>query len=154
VGNLREWWGESIFEPDGRVNRRAIAARVFGNSIERQRLESLLHPFVNRRRVEIMEAAEKTETVAFVWDSPLLLETGLRGQCDVLVYVEAPRELRESRVLGSRGWEPAELVRRENLQWPLDKKRKLSDNVVDNTADAEFARGQVKDVLFRIKGKI
>ena len=44
----------------------------------------------------------------------------------------------------------AELLRRENLQWPLDKKRKISDHIIDNTADAEYIRGQVREVLFRI----
>ena len=40
--------------------------------------------------------------------------------------------------------------RREKSQWPLDKKREISDYIVDNTADADHVRGQVSEVLFRI----
>jgi dephospho-CoA kinase len=43
-----------------------------------------------------------------------------------------------------------ELAERENLQMPLDKKREMSDHVIVNTADTQFIRGQVRDVLSRI----
>jgi dephospho-CoA kinase len=88
--------------------------------------------------------------LAFIWDTPLLFEAGLQDRCDTVVFVDAPLELRLDRVGKSRGWDRAQLLSRENLQWPLDKKRKISDHIVDNTADAEYARGQVREVLFRI----
>jgi dephospho-CoA kinase len=66
------------------------------------------------------------------------------------VFVEAPLEQRLERVRRSRGWDEAELDRRQKLQWPLDKKRRISDYAVANTADADYARGQVRDVLSRI----
>jgi len=70
--------------------------------------------------------------------------------CDAIVYVDAPVAVRLQRVQQSRGWDEAELTRREILQLALDKKRKISQYVVDNTADAEYARGQVREVLSRI----
>jgi len=88
--------------------------------------------------------------VAFVWDTPLLIEGGLDRLCDALVFVDAPAAVRLQRVQQSRGWDEAELTRREILQLALDKKRKISQYVVDNTADAEYARGQVREVLSRI----
>ena len=44
----------------------------------------------------------------------------------------------------------AELDERENLQMPLDKKKEISDYCISNTADADYARGQVREVLSRI----
>ena len=49
-----------------------------------------------------------------------------------------------------RGWDAAELARRENLQWPLDRKREISDHQITNTASADEVRGQVRKVLSRI----
>jgi dephospho-CoA kinase len=57
-------------------------------------------------------------------------------------------------VTGSRGWDENELQRREKLQWPLDRKREISDDVVQNTADAGDARRQVRDVLLRILARV
>jgi dephospho-CoA kinase len=130
---LREWWGDAAFRDDGSINRSTIAAQVFRDEAERKRLEGLLHPWVNARRREIMAAAP-ADVVAFVWDTPLLLETGLNRECDALVFVEAPEAERLARVAAQRGWNADELRRREKLQMPLDKKRELSDDVVVNSA--------------------
>lgn len=154
TGLLRQWWGDDVFDRDGTINRRAISKRVFANPEDRRRLEGLIHPLVAAYRGRMMAAgADDGKIRAFVWDSPLILETGLDKQCDALVFVHAPPEARLARVSAGRGWDAAEMARRENLQRPLDNKRKISDYVIDNTADADYARGQVKDVLYRILEK-
>ena len=94
--------------------------------------------------------AQNPGTIAFVWDTPLLFEVGLQNQCDAVVFVDAPLQVRLDRVCRTRRWDEAELLRRENLQWPLDKKREISDYIIRNTADAEEARSQVRTVLSRI----
>ena len=148
---LLEWWGESVFRTDGAIDRAAIAARVFSDPAERRRLEDLVHPLVAQMRQQQMQAAAPDpQLLAFVWDTPLLFEAGLQGQCDALVFVDAPLELRQRRVMEQRSWDPPELARRENLQSPLDRKRKISDYIVQNTADAGNARRQVREVLSRI----
>ena len=148
---LRRWWGEGVFDNTGEVHRGAVGRKVFADPEQRRRLEGLIHPLVDEaRKREMAEAADNPQVVAYVWDTPLLFEAGLAGHCDAVVFVEAPLEERLKRVAATRGWDEAELLRRQKLQWPLDKKRRISDHVVTNTADADFARGQVRDVLSRI----
>jgi len=148
---LRGWWGERVFQPDGTVNRAAVARIVFNDPAERTRLESFIHPLVaGRREREMEKLATDPRVVAFVWDTPLLLEAGLRDRCDAVVFVDAPAGIRVSRVRRQRGWDEQELRRRENLQWPLDKKRQMSDDVMNGAADADGVRRQVRAVLSRI----
>ena len=148
---LRSWWGDEVLLADGEINRQAIARRVFTNDAERRRLEGLIHPWVAlARRREMEDAAADAQAVGYVWDTPLLFEAGLDAECDAVVFVEAPPDQRLRRVRESRGWDEAELLRREKSQWPLDKKRRLSHDVVTNTADADAARGQVREALSRI----
>lgn len=148
---LREWWGDAVLNPDGSLDRSAVARRVFASEPDRRRLEGLVHPLVARQRDRQMrEMSQAPGVVAFVWDTPLLLEAGLKDQCDAVVFVDAPPQTRLARVARTRGWDSAELLRRENLQWPLDRKREIADYVVSNTADAGEARSQVRDVLSRI----
>lgn len=80
----------------------------------------------------------------------MLFETHLNERCDTVVFVDAPKEIRMRRVAENRGWDQGELDQRENLQMPLDKKKEIADYVVANTADAEFARGQVREVLSQV----
>ncbi len=154
VEQLRQWWGEAVINADGRINRRFIADRIFTDPVERHRLEQLLHPYVAQQREAVMrQAASDPQVSAFVWDTPLLFETGLDRECDALVFVEAPFDVRLHRVQASRGWDRDELIRRENFQRPLDTKRRISDYVIRNTADAAFTRSQVREVLSRILSK-
>jgi dephospho-CoA kinase len=149
---LAEWWGGEILTASGQVDKKAVAQRVFNSPSDRQRLEDLLYPFIAKRRIDLMQkSANDAQVLAFIWDAPLLLEAGLKKDCDALVYVDAPVELRLARLAATRRWNRAELDRREILQWPLDKKRQISEYVIDNTAEADYARRQVKDVLSRIR---
>lgn len=148
---LRQWWGDQAFTPTGQVDRAWIANCIFTNSNERQRLENLLHPRVEALRQKKMEQfASNSAILAFVWDVPLLFETGQNRRCDAIIYVDSPLPQRIARVSARRGWDEKELFRRENLQLPLDKKRQMSDYVVVNAADAAETRQQVRDVLSKI----
>lgn len=148
---LRDWWGDSAFLDDGSVDRRFIARTIFNNPHQRQKLEGLLHPHIARKRDDLMSAVANDPNIrAYVWDTPLLFETGLNRDCDAVVFVDAPLEIRLERVKSGRGWDEAELRRREILQTPLDKKQDLSDHTLSNTADAHRARSQVRELLSRI----
>ena len=129
----------------------AVAQRIFQKPEERKRLEALIHPRVAALRDAAMAAAASdAQVVAFVWDIPLLFEVGLNARCDAVVFVDAPWDERLRRVRQTRGWDEAELRVRENLQLGLDNKRRMSNDIVQNTADVGFARKQVQAILSRI----
>jgi dephospho-CoA kinase len=151
VEQLQQWWGDQVIERPGQLNRRKIADIIFHDPGQKQRLESLLHPIVAAlRQQRMIEAVDNPQIAAYIWDTPLLFEAGLRSGCDAIVFVETPFQQRLERVQQARQWDEAELRRREKSQWPLDKKREISDYIIDNTADADHVRGQVSEVFFRI----
>jgi len=145
---LREWWGESVFLASGKINRRAIAGKVFSDPQQRRKLEKLIHPLVAQARDRVMTAHQSDQKVnAFIWDTPLLFETGLNEACDAVVFVDAPFAERAKRVKEQRQWDPQELARRENSQWPLDRKREIADYVISNATEADPVRDQVRRVF-------
>ena len=154
VSQIRNWWGNDILQPDGQLNKRKISDIIFTDPAQRKRLEEMLHPKVAQLRDRRMaEAGDDPQVKAIIWDTPLLFEVGLRGGCDAVVFVHLPLAGRLERVTQDRGWDEAELRRREKSQWPLDKKKEISDYIIDNTTDADNVRGQVREVLFRILAK-
>ncbi len=147
-GTLADWWGAAVLLEDGRVNRAAVGERVFDDPCELARLESLVHPRVNARRRELREMFRGDEdVVAIVEDCPLLLERELESDCDILVFVEVTVEIRQERVLRTRGWSPDELARREKNQMPLDIKRARADYIFDNDADPSAVQTQARRLL-------
>ena len=147
------WWGPEILADDGRVDRKRVAAIVFGDPSERQRLEALVHPIVRRGRDELRRMAVEAGAPAVVIDAPLLFEAGLDAECDAVLFVDAPRAVRVERVRETRGWDEGELERREKVQIPLDAKRHRSDYEVVNNADPEQLRLRVRRILDQILDK-
>ena len=151
LGQLQEWWGAGVLTSEGRADRAAIRQMVSSDPEARVRLEQLVHPRIAARRRALMEQYAADPAVkAVVWDSPLLFEAGLAGQCDRVIFVEAPREVRLDRVMRARGWTPEDLERLEKSQKPLDYKRDRADYRVVNNSDNHELRRQVSDIFSRI----
>ncbi len=147
IATLRSWWGDDVLTAEGTIDRGEVARRVFADVEERRRLESVLHPRIHDRRAARFAAAPP-DTRAFVVDAPLLFEAGLDAECDAVIFVDAPRDLRLARVAANRGWTDAELARRESAQWPIDRKRSLATIIIDNKInDEEHLRTQTRNAL-------
>ena len=144
-------FGNQIIGDDGQIVRSLLAHQVFGPSAEQQAarhdLEQIVHPEIRREiHDQIEEAAERKDS-AVLLDAAVLLETGWRELCDILVFIDTPDELRASRVKETRGWEKEELHRRESSQWSLQKKRESADLIVVNDRDLESAGRQMLHAL-------
>jgi len=148
-GRLVHWWGKDILDESGEVDRGKVAAIVFDDQRERERLEALVHPWIEARRQACFERAP-ADAAALVIDAPLLFEAGLDRVCDVVLFVDAERSVRLRRVAESRGWGEAELTRREESQMPLDAKRSRADYVVQNDGAREELVERVRRILNEI----
>lgn len=148
---LVEWWGERVLDGAEGVDRRAVGRIVFNDREALAALEGLTHPRVGAKRRALRERYQADPAVvAIVEDSPLLMEKGLDAEVGVLVFVEAPWAERLARVRAERGWDEAELARREKNQSPLDTKRRRADYVVQNHKGVSDVLSQVRRVLFLI----
>lgn len=147
---LVRWWGESILDAEGRVDRSAVAKIVFADEAERRRLEGLIHPLLRRTREAVKAEAARTGAPAVVLDAPLLFEAGLDRECDAVIFVDAPREARLERVRRTRGWDEAELARREKSQAPLEDKRRRADYAVVNDGGEAELKHRIAAVFERI----
>lgn len=144
---LVSWWGPSVLNERGEVDRSAVARIVFSDEAQRRRLEGLTHPMLRTNRERVKALARERGAPAVVLDAPLLFEAGLDAECDAVIFVDAPREVRLDRVVASRGWDEAELDRREKSQWPLEDKRSRSDYVVRNDRGTASLREAVARIL-------
>ncbi len=94
-------FGPGVVATDGGLDRGRLAAVVFADAGARARLEAIIHPLVRaetRRRI----AAAPPDAIV-VNAVPLLAESGLSGEFDVVVTVQAAVATRLDRLLESRG---------------------------------------------------
>lgn len=143
----RQRWGDEIFAPDGRIDRRQLARIVFAppphGPKEREYLEELTHPEICRlieQRVREL-AADGQKLV--VLDAPLLTETALDNFCNTIIFVDSPKEARMARAR-SRGWNEEDFAAREGAQNSLDSKRAKADVTIDNSGSPESTKAHVE----------
>lgn len=149
---LVAWWGEGILQsaPTGgerRVDRAAVAKIVFADPEQRKRLESIVHPIVRQDRAAAAREGAAAGARAVIVDAPLLFEAGLDAECNAVIFVDAPREVRLDRVRTNRGWTAEELDRREAAQLPLQIKRKKADYTIVNDGPIPDLQARIAEVL-------
>ena len=143
-------WGNEVLKPDGSVDRKQLAAIVFADPRERQALEEMVFPWIEKRLHEEIARGQANPAVGMiVLDAAILLEAGWSKECDKLVYVEAPRPLRLQRLAEARGWTEKEVHDREQAQLPLSEKRNRADAVLENCGSLEELNRQVEELLRR-----
>ncbi len=151
LAKLVERWGDGILNDAGEADRRQIGRIVFADERELKSLEALVFPFIERRIVEEIAHANSEASAKFViLDAAILFETGWNHHCDKVVFIDVPREVRLARLAQSRGWDEAELARRESRQWPVEDKKARSDAVIANSHDFAKLGKDVKDTLVRL----
>jgi len=112
------------------IDRRALGQIVFNNSVERLWLEQLIHPIVRKRLEEEIEL--QATSSALVLMIPLLFEAGLEVLCSEVWVVHCSSQQQQNRLMARNGFSAYEAKRRIEAQWPLEQKRKLADQVIDN----------------------
>lgn len=151
---LRELFGNSIFNTVGAVHRPELARLVFGDSPEQQRarlkLDALLHPLIRAEIIRRVHAVDRKAIQVVLLDAALLLEAGWYDLCEAVIFVDTPAERREDWVQANRGWTRDELQRREASQWPVERKRRSAHAVVANTGEIGTAGAQMWDEIQRL----
>jgi len=92
---VRRIFGDSLISPDGRVDRALLAQMVFADYEARRRLEAVVHPLVRSR----FEAIAAGQSGIVVLEATLLVESGLASLFDLVVTVEAEKEIRFHRAI-------------------------------------------------------
>jgi dephospho-CoA kinase len=145
---LRQRWGDAVFGADGAVDRAAVARCVFGEGpsaeADRRFLEGLSHPRIGERLAAQRDRLAAEGQRVAVLDAALVFEANWRPMCDVVLFVDAPREVRLERAR-RRGWTDGEFARREAAQWSVEEKRRHADATVSNAGSEVALRQAVQE---------
>lgn len=140
---VAERFGEEVLDPDGELDRGALAAVVFADAEARRDLEAIVHPEVRRRLEQAIEAHAGTDGIVII-DSPLLVEAGQGGSVQLLVVVTAPEQAQLERLAAGRGMSEDDVRARIASQMPVEEKAAIADVVLDNGGDLLELERQVE----------
>jgi dephospho-CoA kinase len=147
-------FGKEILDDKGKINRPALANRVFGDPEKLAVLTGILHPLVMARVEDLITQCGPQPAVrAIVLDVPLLVEIGWENRCDRIIFVDCAPPIRLERAKKKGIFEADQLKIRENLQISLDKKKRIADNIVDNNSDLSGLSKQIANIFSTIMDK-
>jgi dephospho-CoA kinase len=84
-------FGPAILDADGRINRRLLGARVFGDPRELAALEAIVHPAANRMTDQWIAAQGGNSCVI---NAALLHRSSAFERLDAIILIKAPLPLR------------------------------------------------------------
>jgi dephospho-CoA kinase len=137
LARIRDRFGDEVTTADGALDRKALAAIVFGDAAQRLALEAIVHPAVRAAIDGWMDAEAARGTPVAVADIPLLFETGRAARFDIVVVAACDAEEQVRRVMRRDGATAEEARARLAAQWPIDRKVRLAHYVI--RTDGPFA---------------
>jgi len=138
-------FGSEFLDDDGRLRRRELGRLVFGDPSARAKLEAITHPRIARHARQQLADLEADGVSTTVYDSAILVETGLAKAFEALIVVYAEPRQQLERIIGRDGLSEEDAQQRIDAQMPLAQKVELADYVVMNTGtladlDVEIAK--------------
>lgn len=141
---LVDAFGDDILQPDGSLDRPALAAKAFQDDDARQTLNGIVHPLVGKRRAEIIAAVPDDAVV--VEDIPLLVESQMAPLFPLVVVVHADAEVRVRRLVEQRGMAEDDARARIAAQADDDQRRAVADIWLDNSGTPEALAERTREV--------
>ncbi|HSD07056.1 dephospho-CoA kinase [Flavobacterium sp.] len=146
---IRNEFGDTVFDNDVLVKEK-LSEIVFNDPEKLARLNNIVHPEVKRHFKQWLSEHENEPFV--IYESAILFESGSYKDCDFIINVTAPIELRIERVITRDKTTREKVLDRMKNQWNDAEKSAKSDFVIENISREAINIGIVKILNFlRIK---
>lgn len=147
-------FGDDVVDADGRIDRKALGARVFGNPERLKQLTDIVWPEIGRLAAADMAAArDRNPDAIVVLEAAVLFEAGWERSVDEVWAVVVDPEVAVTRACARDGLAPDDVRRRIGAQVGNDERRARADVVIDNSGDLESLLAQVDEAWRRVTGE-
>ncbi len=137
-------FGAHLQNPDGGINRSALAAIVFNDAEKLAELNGIIHPLVFQEEENWM-ASLPEEAIAVV-EAAILIESGSYRRFDQIVLTTCDEQIQIARAMARSGQSEVEVRARLARQLPLAEKRKFAHHVIETSGSPESTLEQTRAV--------
>ena len=150
--DIFDHFGSEILLPDRTLNRSRLAEIVFSDSKSRKILEGFTHPRIFEIQDTMLKDIKTKDPKAIVIvDVPLLFELSLNKKFDKIILVYVSRNVQIERAIKRDAFLREEVVKRLKAQIDIEKKKLLSDYIINNEGTLNNTRIQVRRVIHELK---
>lgn len=141
---LREAFGDDVFDENGEVIRRALAAKAFVSPYDTRTLNRITLPRIEDAYTQIVDKLEQESNDAVVVEYSVFKnrEIGFMNSADVVIAILAKLDTRIERAVAA-GWDEDDVRRRISRQITDAQRIDEADVVFNNDGTPEELRNQV-----------
>ena len=139
-----------VVGPAGGLDRKALAARVFGDPAERQALNQIVHPRIAEEVARRMRELERAGRPVAVYEAALIVENGQHLGLDGLIVVTASEAVQLARLRLRDGLSEEEARARIAAQLPAAEKVRHAAVVIENLGSEAELEAQVDRLVARL----
>lgn len=143
ITELKSVFGNEIIENE-KIDRKALAQIVFQNPKKLKKLNSIIHPAV-KLHFENWLHSHKNHSI-IIKEAAILFESGSYKDCDAIITVTSPLEVRIERVMKRDNTSRESILHRINNQWTDEQRISKSDYVITNISVKEALK-QAEEIL-------
>lgn len=143
VNNLKIVLGIEIFT-NGLLDKKKLSNLVFNDPEKLKLLNQIIHPAVKVDFKNWLEVHKNFPIV--IKEAAILFESGSYKDCDAVITIDAPQDIRIQRVIKRDQLSYEEVMSRINNQWTDTMRKDKSDYVVDNQ-DINIACVQTENII-------
>lgn len=143
-GKLVELLGRDVTDESGRIDRAAMAERIFSSPELLEQVNAVIHPAVKEFLLERLEEARQAgEIQLFFVEAALLIECGYLALVDEMWYIYADEPVRRQRLRQARGYSEEKISQIMSKQLSEEAFRAGCDFVIDNSGAFEESCRQI-----------
>lgn len=134
-------FGDAFLDDQGRLDRARLREAIFSDDGLRHRVNEVLHPLIlDAMKDELADLADPYAVI----EIPLLAETGLSGDFDRVLVVDAADDIRINRLKARDGASTAEARAALDAQATRDERLRLATDVIENNGSLDELRSAVR----------
>jgi len=139
-------FGQKIILENGELNRPLLASLIFSNPEEREWSKQIQGEIIREELATLRDQLAQTEEIFFM-DIPLLFEQAYSAWFDETWLVYVDRDVQVERLMKRNQLSKDEAEFRLAAQWPLEKKKDLASQILDNNGNQNQLLNQVHILL-------
>ncbi|MFO0677671.1 MAG: dephospho-CoA kinase [Polyangiaceae bacterium] len=140
-------FGDGILDADGQLDRKRVAALVFGDDAKRRILNAATHPRIAAASKAAMDDLATRGEPLVAYEAALLVENGVADAFRPLVVVAASEATQRARVMLRDAATAEEADARIRSQVPLADKIAKADHVITNDGTLDALLDRADEVL-------
>ncbi|KRN03904.1 dephospho-CoA kinase [Holzapfeliella floricola] len=145
--NIVDFFGEDILNEDQTINRKKLGSIVFSDATKLKQLNQINGKLIRQEIMRQVEHFNTPENELVIADIPLLFESDYRTEFDKVMLVYTDETMQLTRLMKRNKMTEKSAQKRVRAQWSIERKRTLSDIIINNCGTKKQTKKQIEKYL-------